>query len=445
MKNNEPLNSSDISDHLSDNGMSAEEYRLYKEILDAAYPHPNRDIRAGVMEAIRNEKDAVGSAVITPKKKSSLRTSIVKWGSLAASIAIVALVGVKVLPAFLSGDDVALENEKQDAIMYSTTSDKTVSESALDSDGAIPVTASTFTAIVDEAISEEAIEEEFDYSSAAETAPETGSHKFATEAEAPEAYSIDLDETEAVRDESAKQSADSANSVSAVYGDASENAASNSIVTAVIVCNHTEVFNDSYHEIPDYLIDEVGREEFYDWANAVSLDDSCAVNIASFIEYFEISESTFGMYLSTTDIAYYCDYPLDILYCGDSGKIEEYYAGGGRYEDMVKDYFEYELKQALASEIGTEAYTAWLDEIGCDASGETVRGWSISQMVRDNTISTDKFIEIYEETVEAFPEEYDGYELQEYNITALYVNTSKVQIALAMSSDGYAADVACRK
>lgn len=453
MTNNEPLNSSDMPEE----NMTVEEYRLYREILESAYPKPKKDIKKGVMDAIRAESaksNDYSDAIILPgnnqsknrpKKKKFSTQTFVKWGSLAASIVIIAGVGIKVLPALLT-PSVTYDTASQDQYSMTATSAYNSYESAPEENTAAYDSENDgflYKSVLsqdNEAMANPAISDEYYEEAAAEAVVEDAVVEEAVE-EAAEDAEFEISTT-------ADYTESETGSVFYDVPDPSDSmiisAETEANVEPIINCAHTEVFRDSYHEIPSFLIDEVGADEYYAWANSVTRDDSCAVNIYNFVHHFGISQAMFAMYLSQSDIAYYCDYPIDILYECSAEEADEYYRNGGRYAEMVKDYFEYEFKLTLISEIGTEAYTEWLSEVGCSS----IRGWSISQMVLDNSIDAVRFGEIYDKTVKIFSEEYEeyeGYALPEYDLARVYVPNAGTSFALAMGITGYSADVACRK
>lgn len=72
------------------NNFTPEELNLYRSALDEAYPAPKSDIHGNVMKAIRAERIL--------KKQRARRALFVKWGSVAACLAIVCLVGWRVIP-----------------------------------------------------------------------------------------------------------------------------------------------------------------------------------------------------------------------------------------------------------------------------------------------------------------------------------------------------------
>lgn len=431
MKNNESLNSPDLSGA----DMTPEEFRLYRDILDAAYPKPKRDIKSGVMQVIREES----AAVIIPakeKKKERRRRELIKWGSLAASIVIVAGISIRVLPTFLS-DNLEVTNEAAIEKVYDSNMQST---SGADTKRAKPET-SYGTGIV-QGLYQMSLSD-------------SREEDIAVDDEAAPTYSDTsaLDESASTK-ENANSADLSKSMISATAADAVEEEIEEDAVVESLVgssaadesapahdCPHTGTFLNSYHEIPQMLIDEVGRDDYTAWANEVSREDSCAVNIYSFLQHFEISETSFVMYLQNSDINYYCDYPVNILYGSDADAVEAYYSSGGVYDVMVSDYFEYRFKLALAEELSEPVYNEWLGKF----TSQTVRGWSIAQFVRDHELTEARFLEIYNETAEAFREEFDGCVLHEYNITKIFVPTAEIQLAISMSATGYQADLLCRK
>lgn len=445
----------------SDAGMTPEELRLYREILQSAYPRPKRDIKAGVMDAIRSEavpQDGKAKILMPAENKAakkSRRDLFLKWGSLAASIVIVAGIGIRVLPAFLSKDIVTSDNNAMEAAYDMAPQETAASEmpgtAAETSENSgeaglyktmLTDAKSGGTAIAEEVpeeVLEEAVEAEAEEVSAEEAVPE--------EAEAPMAVAEEPAAEEAVAEEDydeapVEKAADAVlYSFSGVQDVPADGTSAAEETAPAILCSHENVFRNSYHEIPAYLIDEVGEDEYNAWANEISKEDSCAVNIYNFLQHFGISETTFVMYLQNSDIAYYCDYPVDILYGWEPEEIDGYYRGGGRCDEMTADYFEYEFKLALVKEIGVSAYTEWLGNF----VSETVRAWSISQFVRDHGITEARFLEIYDETADAFLEEYEGCVIPEYDTAKVFVPSAEIQLALSMSASGYQADVLCRK
>lgn len=466
MKNNEYLNPPDGN---GADDMTPEELRLYREILDAAYPTPKRDIKSGVMQAVR--KEAAGefsdaAEIIKPNKKKPerWREAFVRWGSLAASIVIVAVAGVHLLPTLLTPETTG-DSAHKEAFVYTSGSVGTPSEEAETSAvtaevGQLYKTAyngsllNRIAIAEDEAEAEEDIPEleeieEIEEKSEAEEIAEVGST----------AYDHDIEDyadgAAAMAEEAVTEAAAEAEKTPETMPETEAETMPETMAAAEylpdrtanfvpqIQCVHTGVFRDSYHEIPELLIAEVGEDEYYAWANEVSREDPCAVNIYGFLQYFGISQTSFAMYLSTSDIAYYCDYPIDVLYESDEAAVEEYYAGGGRFDEMTADYFEYELKLALVSEIGVTKYTEWLRENAYLA----VRNWSMAKMVKDNGIDDRRFTEIYNELAQTFAEneDYAGYTIPEYELAKIYVSNAEVLAASAMTGSGYSADKACRK
>lgn len=72
------------------NNMTSEELEIYKAVIDEAYTAPKTDIHGAVMKQIRAER--------IMQKKLAQRKAFVKWGSIAAVVAIACLVGFKAIP-----------------------------------------------------------------------------------------------------------------------------------------------------------------------------------------------------------------------------------------------------------------------------------------------------------------------------------------------------------
>ena len=464
MNNNESLNmsrggSSDISD--SDcTAMTAEELALYREILEAAYPKPKRDIKAGVMKAVR--RDAA-----VKKRQKELRPLIMRWGGMAASIALVAAIGFRVLPAFLT-DNLTVSDEAAPAAIEQTAalSTETGVYSTSSSDGfngAYTAKRSPAEIVQPQAEDDSAEYEEAVDTAEAEPASVENALTDAVPAAAEEAFAEIPEEAieeaiEEVIEEAAceeivtaeEDAVEEAPVMMFASKPASEDPAADieeaapAAEEALVItseCTHEGVFSGSWHRIPDILIEEIGVDAYAQWREEVKNPaDPCTVNIRSFLEHFEISEEMFTVYLLTTDIAYFCDYPLEVLY-GDTEACENYYSSGGNYEKMLADNFEYTLKLALKEEISGSEYEEWLSKFPYP----TVRAWSISEFLTDHSIPEYRFLEIYRQTAEDYMEEYDLDELHGYDTTKLYVPAFGTKFALAASQYGYNADVSCRK
>lgn len=70
--------------------LTPEELQSYRSLLNEAYPASKTDIHERVMKQIRAERMA--------QKKRAQRAAFVKWGSVAAVVAIACLVGFKAIP-----------------------------------------------------------------------------------------------------------------------------------------------------------------------------------------------------------------------------------------------------------------------------------------------------------------------------------------------------------
>ena len=119
------------SAELSDDGCAAmtdEELLLYREVLAEAYPKPSRDIKAGVMTAVRRD-----AALKRKRAQIFSPSSIMRWGGLAASIVLVAAVGIRVLPAFLTQDNLVSEADAQSESVFGITTVYTLQDQEGDS------------------------------------------------------------------------------------------------------------------------------------------------------------------------------------------------------------------------------------------------------------------------------------------------------------------------
>ena len=91
-------------------GMSREEFALYKSALDASLPKPKTDIHAAVTAKIRAER-----------KRMDIMRKAAKWGSLAACLILVSLVGIKLYPEFKTKSaDSLVMTEQYDAVADSS-------------------------------------------------------------------------------------------------------------------------------------------------------------------------------------------------------------------------------------------------------------------------------------------------------------------------------------
>ena len=109
---------------------SDEEMKKYSSLLRAAYPTPQTSIKNSVMAQIRAEKDGkvlkVADSTKNKTKHSKAKRLLVRYGSLAACLAIVTLVGVNVLPHIMKKS--ASMNDTASAYSLETAADVLISD-----------------------------------------------------------------------------------------------------------------------------------------------------------------------------------------------------------------------------------------------------------------------------------------------------------------------------
>ena len=304
-------------------GMTPAELARYRELLSEAYPCPSGKIRDSVMKTVLSEAKV--------KKKATARSLIVKWGSLAACIVIIGTVCLRILPQIgLVSKDASLEaenapnmNGKVEAPMEMEDSEATLEDYAY----------CTLTAITEDCEEYDSVPPSYglndencaeDYSVAGATDPESTP-------DAKDDTCGDVEgECEPERERMEFKLLSASPTVSTVPTD----------------CEHSETFMNSYHDIPAQLSNFVGNDEYSEWLNSPESDISCK-NIIGFIEYFDIEKWVLDELVSSTDMYYLTDYPTELIYSGDSDKIEEYYRNGGDFAGMVKRATEYNFKLAL--------------------------------------------------------------------------------------------------
>ncbi len=381
--------------------LTEEEMRLYKEALETAFPHPSHHLAPDVMAAVRKEE----------ARKKNQRRLILRWGSLAACVALVALVGIKTLPSLLSPDKIAYDAAENGsyAATYKSTDDALLYSAMLDSDEDARIAYGGSEEVPEMAVETEIVVENDNGANAKRDATDTASGVI----------------TE-----------DGLISVSTTATDVAEPECEE-----VFRCAHENAAQNSYHNIPEALIREVGREPYDKWAEQASKDDPCGANIYAFIQHFQFPAITFTMLMQTTDLAYFYDYPQDLLYGEDAEAVAAYYEKGGNAEGMLADGFEYELKKNLALSIGEKAYKEWLESFPLG----TVRSWSMARFLQDHGFGEGDFIRVYNKTVADYAEIYPDFVPQEYDTLLLLIPNVHVQQAASLSTTGYAADVLCRK
>ena len=168
----------------------------------------------------------------------------------------------------------------------------------------------------------------------------------------------------------------------------------------------------SYHDLLYDYVEYVGRENFDKWLEeAFKISESinspdCKFsycNIYNFIKDFNIPREVFED-IYNKSVAYYLrDYNIDILYCGDINKIEEYYrTGETRQEEMTKRSNEYSDKSSFISYVektyGETAYEIWVQsKKNYQKDIPTVLQWSIPEIINKFNIPDEFVIEVLSE------------------------------------------------
>ena len=410
---------------------SDEEMRKYTTLLREAYPSPRTSIKDSVMAQIRAEKngkvlDAAGSAKNKTKHGMTKRL-LIRYGSLAACLAIVTLVGVNILPQIT----------KKSASMNDTASvysleNEAVERSAVQGDAArndIVKNSHMSLSLIPQVYGSAVIDDENEtiLPESSDDIPENGE----CETECKSAQANDIFEaadedilTGSLYSSNLEESAVSADTVYSMMDSAELYSAHvNYIYSPVKNCVHSSVFRNSYHDIPKNLVALAGKEEFSDWTFSLTDEDKCDVNMVSFYKHFsEIDDSFAAKFrdFALGDGAYYCDIPdITLFEEGRWDEITAYYENGGDKAGSVEDYFEYKYKTALISEVGVSSYTSWLSKNGM----KYVSDWSISDIAAAFGISAERLHEIYDSVKTDFEREYPDCTLFTYDFDKIVSDT----------------------
>lgn len=422
---------------------SDEEMKKYSSLLRAAYPSPQKSIKNSVMAQIRAEKDgkALKTADSTKNKTKhgKAKRLLVRYGSLAACLAIVTLVGVNILPQITKKS--ASMNETVSAyslesgsaeIAYDETpaeEERSVQSNAVRNDIVknSHMSLSLFPSVYGSAV----IEEESDTAlpESSDDIPENGECDIECKSTPTNDVYEAADEgilAGALYSSGTSGAEDSSASAGDGYSmmDSAElgSAHMNYIYSPVKSCAHSSVFRNSYHDIPKNLVALAGKEEFSDWAFSLTDEDKCAVNMASFYRYFSEKDETFAAKFrdfALGDGAYYCDIPdISLFEDGRWDEITAYYENGGDKTGSEQDYFEYKYKTALISEVGVSSYTSWLSKSGM----KYVSDWSIADIAAAFGISAERLGEIYDSVKTDFEREYPDCTLFTYDFEKIVSN-----------------------
>lgn len=290
---------------------SDEEMKKYSSLLRAAYPTPQTSIKNSVMAQIRAEKDGkvlkAADSTQNKTKHSKAKRLLVRYGSLAACLAIVTLVGVNVLPqitkksASMNDTASAYSLEAEADVLISDENRPEEERSAAQSNAArndIVKNSHMSLSLIPPVYAGAVIEEEN------ETAlPESSD-------DIPERAEPEAELKSAPTNDFSEEACGGIlmGSAAAEEGDAGDDRAMNSRMTSVELssthfnyiyipvksCAHSSVFRNSYHDIPKNLVALAGKEEFSDWAFSLADEDKCDVNIVSFYRYFSEKDDSFA-------------------------------------------------------------------------------------------------------------------------------------------------------
>ena len=392
--------------------MSPEELEQYKKLLSAAYPFEKGKIRDSVMAKIAAEPQK--------KNKTPWRQLAIRWGSIAAALLFVCIIGINLMPklgvleksdAFAEADEAAVENspvEKSEDADSTTEAPESYTPPADDSynEGI----ALALTAIAED--------EAFDIDAEAGGSAESADDSFSSE-----------DWGENSDGESDLQVAYSMRTLTAF--------STTPIVCTITECAHSEAFMNSYHDIPMLFVNLVGAENYADWESGLA--DESSKNIVEFIEEFGISRELFCELVETTDLYYTRDYPIDLIYSDDNTSAEEYYSRGGDMDGSLARYFEYKFKTALGA--ASENYNSWRSMRGFSSASE----WSIAHLVRDLDVEREDLEAIYNATAERFLEIYEGAKIPTYDFDAIMECGSDIRRAITSGALGHEVDSIYRK
>ncbi len=391
-----------------------DELETYHELLKSAYPSPKRSIKNSVMAEIRSESKVLEVADSRKQKNKNKRMRLlVKYGSLVACLAVVTLVVAKLIPNYslMTADTVGNKAVRMCEGVIETCA-VAADENALKNNVlvknyamALFATPAYGSAVIDDEVCDK-------YSDEAEAADDEIGYGVATDSAAPTVEEA----VEEVIEEEVE------NERSAVY--LMNTVPMNSsytyyIYTPVMGCEHSNVFRNSYHDIPKNLIALVGKENFNRWAFETTESSRREVNMVEFYRHFSKDNRKFVSAFrafAEGDGSYYFDIPdVDLFENSEWDKIKEYYNNGGEYDRCVGNFFEYRYKNALIPEITVSEYTKWLSKNGM----LYISDWSISDMACDFDITAERLSEIYDAVYDKFIKEYPDAELFTYDFDLL--------------------------
>ncbi len=461
----------------------------YVRLLTEAYPRPKRDIRRAVMVQIAAEDTKILKNRKTGRWSAGTRDRFVRYGSLAACLVLLTVLGFRVLPmmkdvVMQEAADTAVEVEVNTSEARMTADAPT--EMMTEAPAATVTEGGTANAFKVQTFSGEPVDEE-EVVMVAEEADEVSYADVVTEEapveaapmapveEVPIPEEIPVEEEAPVKEavlaevpagsaleelnlppageifveEAVVEEAVEAEGDMVDYGADIQYSYRNDVGTDSVAsgtatvpkslsytaegCLHREVFGNSFHDIPQSVVNLVTSvTETSDVAVWCSENaGSCNMNIYEMLTAFDVPRDAFEELYTSTDLWYHHDYNVDLLYGGDSAAVYAYYRNGGDTA-FARRYFTYELKLALYTEAGTKSYSTWAGERGYTAFVQ----WSLAEFVRDFGISRERFTELYDATTARFTEHYPADCVPGYDLTVLYTADVDTDVP------GYIADAA---
>jgi len=402
MKENEqnlPLNDADE--------LTAEEAELLKKVLDSSFPTPKTDIKASVMDRIKleNEKSA---------RTRILRTKLVKYGSLAACIVLIATLSIKLLPQVLTkttSDDAKINTELFDACEeYDEEKSMEYCSASASYNQALPNDTNGGYA------NNESGRIDHGNDNVSDSVPESYESGSFDEKDSALESNTEVEITHVIPPHFSCGIHN--NSVPILitppdnYTQPENDPASDKVWTVAKDCEHSSSFFNAYHHLPLPLLNKVDTDVFNNWAKSIS--DPCNINLLSFVEKFDLHDDLTALLAS--DTWYYLDIPENIEFTAkNAAQIEDYYKKGGSYQEVFNRYFEYEFKVQLALTISAEDYASW-----CSSNKyNCVSDWSIDSIVRDFKISEKTLTGSYDKTADIFRRAFNERTLPNYSFTKI--------------------------
>ncbi len=422
-----------------------------RELCGMAYPSPTKDTKKSVMSYIGAvsssrrlrgysslmcsfidadfdapmEKTSFGKLILA-KANTKTAKKLVKYGSLAACLVITVLVGIKILPNMTGMTDTADEAYNESVL-------EAVSEFSL-ANGILKSPYTLYSASEDSVYDTEAETEESRTKNAVieleqEAAKEVSGADLLYADEA-----IPDDDGDAALDSTTSMLMGTSDSLG-TYSNGTSHGTSHRFYSAADDCEHSDVFRNSYHDIPKPLVKLVGDEGFAAWAAQVTKKSACDANIVSFFEYFNEIDPSFKekfLALLEGDLVYYLDVPdAELFAAEDYDAICEYYFSGGDYEKAVGNYFEHEYKMNLIAYVGTSSYAKWLEVSGISGISE----WSLSDLAGAFSLTAEELEMLYGETKAELAADYPDAVFHTYDFDKILSASSESQIGCGRAAD----------